>query len=442
MKREANIPYWKLAYQRATESLAGKLATWFLLFVLTVGVLAPILATGQPWFIAYKGEWWMPAFTSLWNAERSETVVDPQTGIKETIQFDIQNWRELDAEFVWWAPVPWSPNQPDPYNRDFISPGAQQVGKLPDGRIVPLNGFHRHHLGTDQLGHDVLSRILNGASTSMQIGLISTLIAVVLGLFFGALSGYFGNNRLKLSRAAVWLGVPGLFTGYFWAFHVRGFVLTDALKEGFLSTTFQVIWSLILMFSVLGIFLFLGQWIGRKGWIKGSMAVPLDSLVQRFSEVFMSMPRLMIILTLAAVFREKSVAMVITIIGLTHWTSVSRFARAEMLKVRDLDYVVAARTLGFPWYRVLLKHALPGVMQPVLIETSFLIAGSILVESSLSFLGIGVPENIVSWGALLKTGRLQLDAWWLVVYPGLMIFLTLVSLNTLGEVLQKSGKRL
>lgn len=440
MKATGNTSIWRKAYRNATATLAGKLATWFLLFVLFIGFFAPILATGQPWFISYKGEWWMPAFTTLWNPERSENVVDKETGIKEHIQFDIQNWRELDADFVLWAPIPWSPNQADPYNRDFVSPGAPQVGKQPNGSIVPLSTFHRHHLGTDQLGHDVLSGIINGASTSMQIGVISTLIAVCLGLFFGALSGYFGNNRLKLSKAAVWLSLPGLFTGYFWAFHVRGFVLTDALKAGFLSTTFHVIWSLMLMFSVFGIFLFLGQWIGRRGWIKGTMAVPLDSMVQRFSEVFMSMPRLMIILTLAAVFREKSVAMVITIIGLTHWTSISRFARAEMLRVRDLDYVVAARTLGLPWYRVLVRHALPGVMQPVLIETAFLVAGSILVESSLSFLGIGVPENIVSWGALLKTGRLQLDAWWLVVYPGLMIFLTLISLNTLGELLQKPAK--
>jgi peptide/nickel transport system permease protein len=149
------------------------------------------------------------------------------------------------------------------------------------------------------------------------------------------------------------------------------------------------------------------------------------------------MPRLLVILTIAAVFREKSIAMVITIIGITHWTSIARFTRAEMFKVRDMEYVEAARALGYPWYRVIIRHALPGITRPAMIEIIFLISGSILIESSLSFLGIGVPDNIVTWGSILNSGRLQVDAWWMVVFPGLFIFLTILSLNIIGDSIRK-----
>nr|HPH83236.1 ABC transporter permease [Flavobacteriales bacterium] len=145
------------------------------------------------------------------------------------------------------------------------------------------------------------------------------------------------------------------------------------------------------------------------------------------------------ILTLAAVFREKSVGMVIGIIGFTNWPSVSRFTRAEMMKTRGLSYIEAARSIGMSDFRIIFKHALPNAFAPVFIELAFIIAGSIVAESSLSFLGIGVPDEVVTWGSILSAGRQQFDAWWMVLFPGLAIFITVLLFQSIGERLRQSA---
>ena len=430
-----SISIWMRNMKKRTGS---RFALYFLGLMLGLGMFSSILATDQPLFASYKGNWWFPAFTSVWDKTRTETVTDDKTGVKETLQFDIQNWKTTEFDFVIWAPIPWSPNKPDPLNRDYSGPLSKQYSKLPTGEIVESNWFHRHHFGTDQLGNDVLSGIVHGASISIQIGLFSAFIAGLIGLLLGALSGYFGDDRLRLTRASLIFSIPGLFVGYFWAFQVRSYALTDAMKDGFIAITLQVLWSIILMLMVVGCFFLAGKLLSRLKWLGKPIVVPFDNVVQRITEVFISMPRLLVILTIAAVFREKSVAMVITIIGITHWTSIARFTRAEMFRVRDLEYVEAARALGYPWYRIILRHALPGVIGPAMIEIIFLISGSILIESSLSFLGIGVPDNIVTWGSILNAGRMQIDAWWMIVFPGIFIFLTILSLNIFGDSIRKS----
>jgi peptide/nickel transport system permease protein len=415
----------------------NKLALYFLTMMLGIGLFSNILATDQPLFASYKGNWWFPAFTAVWNKTRVESVVDEKTGTKEILQFDILPWKTMELDFVIWAPIPWSPDKPDPLNRDYTGPFSKQFTKKPNGEIVESPWHNRHHLGTNQLGNDVFSGLIHGASISIQIGLLSAFIAGLIGLLLGALSGYFGDDRLRLSRASLIFSIPGLFVGYFWAFQVRSYALTDALKVGFISIILQMIWSIVLMFLVVLCFFWLGKLFSRVKWLGKTLIVPFDNTIQRITEVFISMPRLLVILTIAAVFREKSIAMVITIIGITHWTSIARFTRAEMFKVRDMEYVEAARALGYPWYRVILRHALPGITRPAMIEIIFLISGSILIESSLSFLGIGVPDNIVTWGSILNSGRLQVDAWWMVVFPGLFIFLTILSLNIIGDSIRK-----
>jgi peptide/nickel transport system permease protein len=437
MMRSPIIYSIKLWLRNMKKRRASRFALYFLGLMLGLGMFSGILATDQPLFASYKGNWWFPALTNVWDKTRVEIVTDDSTGVKETLQFDIVNWKTTELDFVIWAPIPWSPDKSDPLNRDYSGPFSKQFTKLPSGEIVESPWFHRHHFGTDQLGNDVLSGIIHGASISIQIGLLSAFIAGIIGLLLGALSGYFGDDRLSLSRASLIFSIPGLFVGYFWAFQVRSYALTDAMKDGFLSITLQIFWSIFLMFIVVACFFFIGRLFSRLKWLGKTIVIPFDNVIQRITEVFISMPRLLVILTIAAVFREKSVAMVITIIGITHWTSIARFTRAEMLRVRDLEYVEAARAMGFPWYRIVLRHALPGVIGPAMIEIIFLISGSILIESSLSFLGIGVPDDIVTWGSILNAGKMQIDAWWMVVFPGIFIFFTILSLNVFGDSIRK-----
>jgi peptide/nickel transport system permease protein len=295
----------------------------------------------------------------------------------------------------------------------------------------------RHWLGTDSLGNDLLSGIIHGTGISLMIGLCSMLIAGFIGIFLGAIGGYFGNHRISLSRIQWYLVIAGAITGFFWAFISRYYTLVDAIDAGYGQTILTVLLSLLVMVLSILVFGAAGRLLHFIPFLRKTRYVPLDSIIQRFSEIFNSIPRLIIIVTLAAIFREKSIGMVISIIGLTSWPAVYRYCRAEMLSIREYSFIEAARAYGLPEWRILFRHALPHALNPVITELSFLVSASIITESSLSFLGIGVPEEAVTWGSLLSVGRQQFDAWWMVVFPGFAIFITVLAFNLLGEKLRE-----
>jgi len=210
---------------------------WPVYFLLFISFTANFIASDQPWFISYKGNYWFPAFSSILYPTRTETIIDAQSGNTETIQFDIATWREMQTDFLIPAPIPWSPNKPDKLNRDYCGPGTEQFVKDASGKIRPATFFEKHHLGTDQLGNDLLSGIIHGISASVKIGFFAALIAALIGITLGAFAGYFGNDRLKISRSTLLFGIPGLAFGIFWAFQVRSFAITDAMAEGFFQFT-------------------------------------------------------------------------------------------------------------------------------------------------------------------------------------------------------------
>jgi peptide/nickel transport system permease protein len=145
-------------------------------------------------------------------------------------------------------------------------------------------------------------------------------------------------------------------------------------------------------------------------------------------------PTFFLILTLAALIEERSIFHVMVIIGVTSWTGVARLVRAEFLKHKNLEYTQAARALGIPTWRVLFVHILPNAIAPVLVSATFGIAAAILVESSLSFLGIG-DLTVPSWGETLNAGRVE-GKLWLIIAPGLAIFFVVTVFNLVGEGLR------
>jgi peptide/nickel transport system permease protein len=124
------------------------------------------------------------------------------------------------------------------------------------------------------------------------------------------------------------------------------------------------------------------------------------------------------------------------IIGLTGWVNIARLTRAQFLQVRSYDYVAAARSLGYSNNRIMFRHILPNAIGPILIPAAFGVAGAILAESGLSFLGIGVPAESITWGSLLAGARSNMAAWWLVIMPGMAIFITVTLYNLLGDGLR------
>ncbi len=164
------------------------------------------------------------------------------------------------------------------------------------------------------------------------------------------------------------------------------------------------------------------------GWV--------DGVISRALEVMMCFPTFFLILTLLA-FLPPSLFNIMAVIGLTGWPGVARLVRAEFLRLRQLDFVTAARAIGAGDGRIIFLHILPNALAPVLVTATFGIAGAVLVESSLSYLGFGVPPPTASWGDILSQSKQYIDfAWWLTIFPGVAIFLTVTAFNLVGEGLR------
>lgn len=178
------------------------------------------------------------------------------------------------------------------------------------------------------------------------------------------------------------------------------------------------------------IYTFIGIVLGAtagffRGWV--------DIGISRLTEIVICFPALMLILSVQA-FLEPSLLNIIYALALLWWTSVERLQRAEFLRLSGLDFVQAVRALGGSNLRIIFVHILPNALGPILVLTSFGIAGSILIESGLSFLGFGVPQPMASWGQILNEGRADIRGnWWLTVFPGITIFLTVTCFNLIGE---------
>jgi len=171
------------------------------------------------------------------------------------------------------------------------------------------------------------------------------------------------------------------------------------------------------------------------GGIAGYYGGAVDLVLSRIFELMLAVPTFFLILTVAAVF-PPSIYVVMAILGLTGWMGIARFIRGEFLRVRSMEYVAAARVIGASDLRVMLRHILPNAIAPVLVAASFGIASAILTESALSFLGIGVPQHLVTWGSILSEARSNTFAWWLAVFPGAAIFVTVTAYNLLGDGLR------
>jgi peptide/nickel transport system permease protein len=210
-----------------------------------------------------------------------------------------------------------------------------------------------HPLGTDDLGRDVLVRILYGARISLLVGFVAVGIATCIGILVGAMAGFYGR------------------------------------------------------------------------WV--------DAIIMRFVDIMLCFPSFFLILAVIA-FLEPSIWNIMIIIGLTSWMGVARLVRAEFLSLRERDFVVAVRALGARDARIIFRHILPNALSPVLVSATLGVAGAILTESALSFLGIGVQPPTPSWGNMLIAGKQTLGtAWWLSVFPGLAILITVLGYNLLGE---------
>jgi peptide/nickel transport system permease protein len=402
-------PGWK----HFMKNRIAKISMYFLGLLLCIAVFAPILANEKPLFASYNGEIFFPAFSF----SNSIEITIRETGKKEVFQSNQVSWNELKPEKVLWAPVRYTPGKRDVSAIDYAAPSVSS-----------------HWLGTTKNGGDVLAGLIHGTRISLSIGILAMIIASFIGILLGSFAGYFGDHHLQASRGCSWMTVIGIIPAFFYGFYIRSNQLSEMLTHPGI-TIMQLLISVMIFISILFCFYKSGKLLNRISFFSKNIFIKVDSLVSRMIEVFISIPRLVLIITIAAIARP-SFMNIIVIIGFTSWTEIARFVRAEFLLARNSEYVESARAIGLSDFRIILKHALPNSLAPAMVAIVFGIASAILIESGLSFLGIGVPQDAVTWGSLLFAGKENFEAWWLVIFPGLVIFLTITAINLVGDGLR------
>ncbi|MEM6394755.1 MAG: ABC transporter permease [Bacteroidota bacterium] len=376
--------------------------------LVVIAILADFLANDRPIVANYNGEIRWPVFRQYGEMLGLSKPYDDLPG---------RSWDDAETDFAIWPLVPYAADRPDLNTGRFKPPGSQ-----------PRSGTSgaTHWLGTDEVGRDVLAGLIRGVRVSLGIGLGSMLIALLLGVLIGAPAGYFADDGLRKKRGH-WVGaILGVLTGlayclacwlpYTTDWHILARILSSLLLVGASGWLFRTILGLIPL-----------------PYFQQVSNVPVDFVVLRFIELITSIPGLVLLIAFLGIIDKPSAWWVILLIGGLRWTGIARFLRAELLRIRQLPYIESARVLGFKDWYILRKHALPNAWGPVIVALSFGIGTAILLEAYLSFLGIGLPREAVSWGSLLRQARSMPSAWWIAIFPGLMIFVTVLACNVLGE---------
>lgn len=224
-----------------------------------------------------------------------------------------------------------------------------------------------HPMGTDDLGRDMLTRLLYGGRISLSIGLFSMTIAVILGVSIGSIAGFYGGK--------------------------------------------------------------------------------FDNLLMRFTDLMLTIPRLFLLIIMAVILRginwpymqeSGGIIAIVVVIGILSWMSIARLVRGSFLSLREKEFVEAARSLGLTNMRIISRHILPNAMSPIIVAATLGVAGAIITESGLSFLGFGVQPPTPTWGNMLRNAQDEMlrGNMWMAIFPGLMIFITVLSINYMGDGLR------
>ena len=179
------------------------------------------------------------------------------------------------------------------------------------------------------------------------------------------------------------------------------------------------------------------------GSLSGLAPPWLDSLLMRLAEIILSIPGLLLVVLIQAALGEATVWSISLVIGVTSWTSVAKVVRTEVRQIRESEYVVASRCMGGGFFHILRRHLTPNFLPAIMFMVVMNIRGAIVSESTLSFLGIGLPLEVISWGSMLSLAEKALlgNCWWIILIPGLFLVATLVCMTELGNYLRKSANR-
>ncbi len=377
------VSYGEMVRREFVKSRLNVVCFGFIVLLFVVAVLAPFVANDKPYVIRIDGQLQFPIFNSLTTNDYC-VFLAAGVGIIQLL-FVRRNRQRIDPSMrgaVLWRQVCLSslvvlagviliyifiPRRLDATDYKGMIARGQASGAIfapvpygyarTDLKVREQPPSREHWLGTDDVGSDVLCRLIHGSRISLSVGFVAVGISSIIGIAVGAILGYFGGK--------------------------------------------------------------------------------VDFVGMRIVEIMMAIPVFFLIITIVAFF-PRSLLNIMVIIGITSWTGDARFIRAEFFKLRKQDFVQAAESLGLPLRSILFRHMLPNGIAPVLVNATFGIAGAIFIETALSFLGFGVAPPTPSWGQMLSlgvstTGRFL---WWLTIFPGMSIFLTVLAYNLVGEGLR------
>ena len=179
------------------------------------------------------------------------------------------------------------------------------------------------------------------------------------------------------------------------------------------------------------------------GAISGAASDAVDTLLMRLTEIFLSIPGLLLILFLQAIWGKPTVLSISVIIGITNWFSIAKVVRTEVRQIRNSEYVIASRCMGGGFFHILFRHLAPNFLSAIMFMVVMNVRGAIVSESTLSFMGMGLPLEVISWGSMLSLSEraLMTKAWWMILIPGAFLVTLLVCLTNIGSWLRKSANR-
>ena len=416
----------KLSEKKRRHFYLGIIILYFL-----IALFAPILANEKPIFFSFNGKYYFPAINNNAYSELPDS-----SGAPVKIRTNTIDWKNLKADEIIFAPICWSPSHSDLLNT-YSSPFSRQQ-YYKDEKIVDLPFRFRHFLGTGKTGNDVLAGLIYGSRTSVSIGFFSMSIAIIIGIFLGGFAGYLGDDKLKLRRGSIILSVLMLTPAWFYSFQIRFEIIKESFSNSTIMGLFQVAFSFFIFIGLIAWPIFIR--FKQLTVLDKKISIPVDSMVSRFIEIFLSLPRLILILTIAAI-SQPSVITIILIIGFTAWTEIARMMRAQILQLREMNYIAAAKAFGTSTTKILYRHLLPNALPQIIVIWTLGIATAILTETGLSFLGIGVPPETATWGSLMFEAKENYQAWWLVLFTGGAIFSLLSALYLLGNKLKSQNAK-
>jgi peptide/nickel transport system permease protein len=377
--------------------------TWqgrFLLVVFFLVISAPLWMNERPLMRYDKGEFSFPFLAA--------------DKYGESYSLSADGW-EVHAL------LPYSSTSVDPLNDGFVGPFDQQYQMSETGVREKISLRHRHWLGTNLRGNDLLADIIYGTRNSMIIALSGACLSLVFAAVFGFVGGWYFQTGIKTNIGRLLLSMVALL----WILFIQENILIYSDK-------------LIALIALL-IFMLPLNWLLSRlelRFLRSNMSIRIDDIIGLISGLLLSLPRLVILLAIMQLLKPSLLSMIF-LLGFTGWIELSRLIRSEIIRLKSNSFLDAAVMSGVKGQRLMLKHVLPNVWPSIVVLFIYTISGNTNIESILSFMGMGLPPDVPSLGRTIGSGKFDYEVWWIFFLPGSWLSMILYCFFKVAESFRK-----